>query len=424
MRIVLANYRYYVSGGPEKYMFAVTDMLEGAGHEVVPFSIRYAQNRYTPWSRYFVDPIAGDNQVYFRDHSKSPRTLVKALERAFYARDVERHATALANAVRPDVALVQHYLRKLSPSLLVAMRRTGVPIVVRLSDFGMVCPSFHLLRDAAVCRLCIDHGLRCSIVHRCVQDSFAASVVACASLTFARWRRYFDLVDCFIAPSEIMRGEMIAGGVTPDRIVVLPTFVDTLAYDVRRPRERRIAYAGRLAPEKGAHVLVQAHAKVVATPGLEDVELVLAGNAPRDYAERLRALAGRRLGQTVKFAGELDQSAVRDLLVTSMVSVAPSLWYENLPNAILESFAAGTPVVASDLGSMREAVHGTEAGVLVPPGDADALAGALIKVLQDQPLLAQMRSGARHLAESRYSPGHHLAGLLAVLDKARGMRTG
>ena len=113
MKILSVNYRYFVSGGPEKYMFAVSELLEREGHEVVPFSVRYPQNRPTPWSSYFVDPIAGDQEVYFRQHSWSARSLYRGLQRTFYAPDVYAAATRLISVTKPDVALVQHYMRKL-----------------------------------------------------------------------------------------------------------------------------------------------------------------------------------------------------------------------------------------------------------------------------------------------------------------------
>jgi hypothetical protein len=70
MRVLVANYRYFVSGGPERYMFAVSEMLERAGHEVIPFSVRYRRNRETPWSQYFVEPIAGDDEEIGRASSR------------------------------------------------------------------------------------------------------------------------------------------------------------------------------------------------------------------------------------------------------------------------------------------------------------------------------------------------------------------
>jgi len=62
VKICLLNYRYFVSSGPERYLFAVKRLLEARGHEVVPFSVRYRQNEPSPWDRYFVPPIAGDDE--------------------------------------------------------------------------------------------------------------------------------------------------------------------------------------------------------------------------------------------------------------------------------------------------------------------------------------------------------------------------
>jgi glycosyltransferase involved in cell wall biosynthesis len=422
MRVLLANYRYFVSGGPEKYMFAVTGMLENAGHEVIPFSVRYARNRETPWSEYFVEPIAGDDEVYFRDHARSLRAISKGLQRAFYARDVYENVAKLVATAKPDVALVQHYLRKLSPSLLVALKEAGVPIVVRLSDFAMLCPEAHMLRDGRVCRLCVTHGLLSSVRYRCVQGSLAASGAVCASMWFAKWRKYFDLIDYFIAPSAILREEMIEGGYDGSRIVVLPTFVDAAQYDPDADRKKRVVYIGRLTPEKGVHVLLDAFERVLGREGLSDVELLVVGEGEPAYAGELVARA-RRISPQVKFVGALDAEAVRRLLTGALLSVVPSLWYENLPNAILESLAAGTPVVASDLGSMAEVLRGTDAGFLFRPGDANDLANGLASALSQADELKRMSRSARILADSRYGPEAHLSGLLRVLGGAQGRGT-
>lgn len=418
MKILSANHRYFVSGGPETYMFAVTDLLEKAGHEVVPFSVRYSRNRQTPWSEYFVDPIAGKDEVFFREHSRSLRSLTRGLQRSFYARDVYAAVSRLAAVCRPDVALVQHFLRKLSPSLLVALSDVGVPIVVRLSDFSMVCPEAHLLRDGQVCRRCLTGGLSSCLRYRCVQGSLGVSAVAGASLWLARRRRYFDLVDTFIAPSAIMREEMIAGGFDGERIVVLPTFVDATGFEAGAVRERRLVYVGRLSPEKGVEVLLDAFEKLIGRQGLGDVELHIAGDGDdADYVARVTA-RGRQISPQVKFLGALDAGAVRRLLSSALVSVVPSLWYENLPNALLESLAAGTPVAATDLGSMRDVLRGTEAGLLFGAGDAADLADGLAGLLSRPDRLMRMSEAARSLAESVYSPQVHLAGLTGVLERA------
>jgi len=400
-------------------MFGVTDMLEKAGHEVIPFSVRYSRNRPTPWSEYFVEPIAGDDEVYFRDHSFSFRALSRGLQRAFYAPDVYAAVSRLAADCRPDVALVQHYLRKLSPSLLVALRDAGVPIVVRLSDFAMVCPGAHLLRAGQVCRLCITKGFASAIRHRCVQGSLGVSAVTCASMWYARRRHYFDLIDTFIAPSAIMRTEMIAGGFAAERIVVLPTFVDAGLFDAGAVRERRIVYVGRIVPGKGVDVLLEAFARLTHHDDLGDIELHIAGDGDDpDYVARLSERA-RQISPNIRFLGEQTADDVRRLLSSALFSVVPSIWYENLPNAMLESLAAGTPVAASDVGSMCDVLEGSAAGFLFTPGDAADLADRLADALSRPEELKRMSVAARRLAETRYAPATHLTSLIDVLEKAR-----
>jgi glycosyltransferase involved in cell wall biosynthesis len=419
MRVLIVNYRYFESGGPERYMFGVTDLLEKAGHEVIPFSVRYARNRETPWSKHFVEPIAGEDEVYYNDHSWSIGTVRRGLQRAFYAPDVYASVSELVAASKPDVALVLHYLRKLSPSVLVALKRSGIPTVVRLSDFAMICPQAHLLRQGQICRSCLTHGLMSSVWYRCVQGSLGASAVTCASMWYAKWRGYFDLIDHFISPSETLRQQMIDGGYDGSRIQVLPTFVDSDRFGpVGEVRKRRIVYVGRLTPEKGASVLVDAYERLIRREGLADVELVVTGRCEDPYATELRSRA-TRVSSLVTFVGQVDADAIRELLSSSVVSVVPSVWYENVPNSMLESFAAGTPVVASDLGAMSEMLRSTEAGVLFRAGDPADLAAALELVLTQPDRWTRMSEAATALALNRYSPQAHLAGLLEILDSVR-----
>jgi glycosyltransferase involved in cell wall biosynthesis len=142
----------------------------------------------------------------------------------------------------------------------------------------------------------------------------------------------------------------------------------------------------------------------------------LRGDGESDYQASLEAKA-KSISPSVRFLGRLEESAVRELLCTSLVSVVPSLCYENLPNTVLESLAAGTPVVASDLGSMREVLLDTQAGLLFPAGDAAGLANCLTSLVDAPERLEEMSRAARLLAETRYSPDVHLAGLLELFER-------
>jgi glycosyltransferase involved in cell wall biosynthesis len=429
MRILVANYRYFVSGGPERYMFNAIDALTARGHTVLPFSIRYTRNLPTPYARYFVEPLGSPDEVTFDEHRPSLQTTWRTLVRLFYAPDVRRAVHRMVAETKPEVAYVLHYLRKLSPSLLVALKQAGVPIVVRLSDYGMLCPEQHCLRGGAACELCVGGNLLPSVRYGCVQGSRVASGLNMVATLYHRWRRYFDLIDVFVTTTQFMYRKMLAAGVPQRRLRCIPTYVDAQRF--RPPpdgaKEDYLAYGGRLERIKGVHVLVAALARLRrARPDLR-VRAKLAGGGDAAYIAELRqqVVAGD-LQDSVEFVGELAAAPLGELLGRARLSIVPSTCYENLPNAVLESYACGTPVLASDHGALTECVVDGETGYRFPPGDADGLAQRLAQGLDQPETLAAMARTARRMAETVYAPQRHmvaLEGLFGELVRNRARQT-
>lgn len=156
---------------------------------------------------------------------------------------------------------------------------------------------------------------------------------------------------------------------------VIPLGLDRALFTpdaVARPARGVVGYAGRLAAHKGVEVLLDAIA------GAPELSLRLAGAGPLEGPLRAR-VAGLGLGDRVTFVGSLDQDALPDFYRSIDVLAVPSLptagWLEQFGRVAVEAMACGTPVVASDSGALPEVVAG--AGLLVPPGDPDALRAAL-----------------------------------------------
>ncbi|MGH9112705.1 MAG: glycosyltransferase [Acidimicrobiales bacterium] len=164
---------------------------------------------------------------------------------------------------------------------------------------------------------------------------------------------------------------------------VLRMGVDTQAIrtnvGVRAPQEGLLVYVGRLADKKGVDVLVDAVAR------LPSARLEVVGDGPDRAA--LEASAQRLgVGDRVSFAGRLPKHEVLAALARAHAVVIPSRVgaggdMEGTPVVLCEAMAAGVPVVASDLGGLGECLDDGITGLLVPPGDADALAATLAKVL-------------------------------------------
>ena len=417
MRILIVNYRYFVSGGPERYMFSVKKLLEQNGHEVIPFSVNYSNNINTEWARYFISPIAGDNEVYFKQHSWNLRSVVKAVGRAFYSKEAYKAIRVLLHDSRPDVALVLCYLKKISPSILVALREAGIPIVVRLSSYDMICPESHLLRDGKICELCIKCGIWQSIRYRCVQDSLSASIVNALATLYHRHKNYFSLIDAFITPSKFMKEKMIEAGISENKLHHIPTLTDLDQFKPNSDGKKQIiSYIGRIHPTKGVETLIDAFKIIQRNNQFEKIQLKIAGDCTTTYAQKLKHYIDQDNINNVEFTGILSQKEVAHLFSSSLMSIIPSLWYENMPNAALESMACGTPVLASNIGSFPEILGEGEAGLLFESGDSKELAGKIIELLSDPQRLSIMSKYARHKSEQFYNSDLHYQRLLNLFE--------
>ena len=172
-----------------------------------------------------------------------------------------------------------------------------------------------------------------------------------------------------------------------------------------------ILYFGRLSAEKGLTDLLRA------MQHLPNVRLQIAGEGPqRPELERLAAdldLAN------IEFLGRVAGPQINRLISASRFTVLPSRAYETLGKTILESYAWGRAVIASDLGSRRELVHDGETGVLFRAGDVAQLTAAIAFLIERPQLAAQMGAAGRALVASQHSPESHYAPWQACMSKLR-----
>ena len=204
-----------------------------------------------------------------------------------------------------------------------------------------------------------------------------------------------DEIDRVIVPSRIARDLLQRHGLNPSRMICLPYGIQL--EDIQRQEDKgehaalRIGYIGTLVEHKGAHVLIEAFRHM--PPDLP-ATLRLYGK-PEEfpaYTQRLRKLAagdGR-----ISFMGTFAPVDMGKIFADFDVLVVPSLWYENTPMVIYAAQASGTPVVASDLGGMSEAIAGGHDGLLVPPEDPAALASTLLRLSRDRPFLRELARNA------------------------------
>jgi glycosyltransferase involved in cell wall biosynthesis len=202
-------------------------------------------------------------------------------------------------------------------------------------------------------------------------------------------------IDVFIAPSEFLRAVFREAGVTGGRWEVVGHGVDGCPGGAPAPkawgaRPLRIGFAGLIAPPKGVDLLIRAAESL--PEGSYEIDVHGRGDVRPEYAG---SLVRQARGRPIRFHGAYEPGASARFMPGWDVAVAPSRWVENAPLAILEAQACGLPVVAADIGGMRELVTDGVNGRLFRAGSSESLAAVLRELIADRGLVERLRRGVR-----------------------------
>ena len=323
----------------------------------------------------------------------------------------ERAVADVIRDFRPDVVHLHNVYPSLGPAVHRASTQLGVPLVMTVHNYRLRCPNGYLFTEGERCRRCERGAYFNALLHRCF-ESRAQAVGYAATLWVHRFAlRLEGAVDLFIAPSEFVGRRLLEWGLPAERVSVVP-HPTTLGPASTEPGNYGL-YVGRLSPEKGLDVLLD---------GLRaagDPPFKVVGGGPLLEALRARA-EGLRLA-AVEFTGHVPSEEVAGLLAGARFVVVPSVWEEVAGLAAIEAMAAGRPLLVADSGGLPELVRAGE-GLSFPPGDAQALADGIVKLVGDSELCAAAGERGLDRARAEFSPERHLEGLEAayhkVLDRA------
>ena len=405
MRILHVNKFLYRRGGAEGYLFDVAHRQRDAGHEVEFFGMAHPDNEPMTFASSF------PRLLEFEPTPDTARGKLDNVGRMVWSTSAARGIDEVLVAFRPDVVHLHNIYHQLSPSILRPVARRGIPAVMTLHDYKLVCPTYRFLDKGALCEACVPRRFWNAAVRGC-NGSRAASAMAGLELGIHTAMRAYGPVGRFVCPSRFLESKMRAGRVFPDRLRWIPNFVDVDRWKMKDTAGTGVVFAGRLSEEKGVDVAIRAIAE------LPRATLDVAGDGPARPA--LEALAQDvRATDRVRFHGRLDTAELGTILRGAAAAVVPSRWYENQPLAVLEAFASGLPVVGTALGGIPELIERGVDGHHVPPDDPAALASALAALLDDAERAFAMGKAARAKVERAHGPAQHLDALERVYDEAR-----
>ena len=411
------------AGGTEIYAFDLARALRRLGHEVAVLA-RVADTKVAEYalSRDEVDgiPVVRINNTFL--HASS-------FEDTYRNAAIESIAGPVIDELRPDVVHV-HHLTCLSTGIVEQCRRRGIPTVVTLQDYWLLCHRGQLL-DLELARCDGPRADRCSRcagfaaspspgLHaaaralRSLERRLPARVAAVQRRLVTRASRHvvppgasgatarrleearsvWNAATLLLAPSRTLFDQFARFGVPPAKMRRQEQGIDLRPFEglARRPGDRlRLGFVGSLMVSKGPHLLLEAAAGLPPHRVTVTVAGALAGYHGDDsYSRRVRPLLD---GPGVRWLGPVTHDQVPALLAEIDVLVVPSIWLENSPFVIREARAAGAVVVASRLGGMAEAVSDGRDGLLFDAGNAHDLRRVLGRLIEERALLERLREG-------------------------------
>jgi glycosyltransferase involved in cell wall biosynthesis len=353
------------------------------------------------------DEIAGFGRL--RWAALSVRPIASPADARAFRRSVRRF--------RPDVVHVHNTMPLISPWVIRTAKRMGLPVVQTVNDYSMVCMARTFFRDGRPCHDCRGRVAPWpAVLHACGRGGKLSgpvgSRVRSAAYGFGMvvHRSTWRMVDRYLAVGGTVARHLELAGIDPGRITVRGDAVVDPG-DPTAPGGAGALYLGRLSPEKGARVLVDAWER----SGLgARHRLRVAGEGPERAA--IERAAERVPG--IEVLGPVDHERVLELMVDSSFVVVPSLWDEPGCLAAREAMARGRPVLGTRLGILPDLVDETS-GWLVEP-TVDGLAAGLRAAFDSR--LEQMGAAARRRFEEHSSPAASLRTLLGVYADVAGTR--
>lgn len=427
MKILVANWTWYASGGDWTYVENVTSMYRMHGHTVIPFSMHDERNFPSPYSAYFVKNID-----YKKLNKKNIIEGLRVIKKSISSTEAKENLERLLDHVHIDLAhinVIHHYI---TPIILKTLKERGIKIIWTLHEYTPICPESTFISHGKICEKCFGGKFYHCITNTCKKGSVAASTVAATENYVNKYLNYYQYVDYYLCPSVFLYEKFKSFNFFPEKLVQLYhgynyeeieiakagtraitdqiTITGTPLKTAKKQTftgETYIVFVGRLEKIKGVHTLLEA---MKSNPG---IHLKLIGTGTQE--QELKDFAATHQLSNVTFMGKQNRMETLGIINNAQFLVCPSEWYEVLGFTVVEAMALGKPVIGSDIGAIPEMVVSQQTGLLFSPGNAGELAEKIQLLFNDREAIQTMGETASQHIRQLINSERHFSGLQALI---------
>lgn len=345
MKILLAHNYYNPVGGAEVFYHEVGRVLEENQHEVAYFS-PLDENIDSKFKKYFPNVV----------NYKSTNILksVFNIKDMIYSNESKNKIEKLIKDFKPDIVHVFAIYTRLTPSILDVCKEYNVPIVMSCNDYKHICPSYKLYHDGKLCEDCKGGKYFNVIKNKCLKGSLIYSTAAAMEAYVHDYLNiYRKNINLFLFASEFMAKKTEEfWGIDSFQWDILKNPFESNKYELSTNYEEYCLFFGRLIDEKGVDILIEA------MKNIPKCKLKIIGNGPDEETLKEKA---KNL-ENIEFLGPKWNDELNEILKKAKFVIIPSIWHENFPYVILQSFAYGKAVIGSNRGGIPELVKDNEFG--------------------------------------------------------------
>lgn len=318
MKILLVHNNYGKYSGEEAVVDKMANILKNHGHEVCFYRLTTEGMR------------------------ESTTGKIKGFLSGIYSISGVKRMKEILYKEKPDVINIHNLYPFISPAALFQCKKAGIPVVMTVHNFRLICPTGLFMRNGKPCERCLDKGDEWSCIkYNCEHSVFKSTGYALRNM-YARWTKaYLKNVDTFACITEFQKNKLIEAGYEANRIKVIPNSIE-IPSSYAHTIGNYVAYIGRLSYEKGYDLLIE-----------------VARRHPEinfKFAGAQREPDGIDIPENVEFAGYLQKKKLSKFIQNARFIVMPSRCYEGFPMAILEAACSGKPTIGPNHGGFTEII--------------------------------------------------------------------